>query len=137
MFASLPAPALTRLLTGVVPIEVASGTVVIREGEAGDHYYLVERGDLLVTVNGHRVHTLGPGEAFGEIALIRDVPRTATVTATSAALLQAIERTEFLTALTGHPQGLQTGGDRAQRLLDSNAAIRRTAGPEPRPGKDV
>ena len=137
MFASLPAPSLTRLLTGVVPIEVASGTVVIREGEAGDRYYLVERGDLVVTVNGHRVHTLGPGEAFGEIALVRDVPRTATVTATSAALLQAIERTEFLTALTGHPQGLQAAGDRAQRLLDSNATIQRTAGSEPLPGKDV
>jgi hypothetical protein len=124
MFAGLPAPELAHLLAATVPVEIAPGSVVIRQGELGDRYYLVERGELAVTVDGRPVRTVGPGDGFGEVALVRDVPRTATVTATSPALLHAIERDEFLTALTGHPRGLGTATERAQRMLDGDAARR-------------
>jgi len=125
MFAGLPSPELARLLAGIVPVEVTPGAVVIRQGEPGDRYYLVERGELAVTVDGRHVRTVGPGDGFGEVALVRDVPRTATVTATTTALLHAIERDEFLTALTGHPQGFGTARERTQRILDDDAARRR------------
>jgi hypothetical protein len=124
LFAGLPSPELARLLAAIVPVEVAPGAVVIRQGEPGDRYYLVERGELAVTVDGRPVRTVGPGDDFGEVALVRDVPRTATVTAVSPALLHAIERDEFLTALTGHPRGLGTAAERAQRILDGDAARR-------------
>ena len=124
IFAGLPSPELARLLAATVPIEVGPGSVVIRQGEPGDRYYLVERGELAVTVDGRPIRTVGPGDDFGEVALVRDVPRTATVTAMSPALLHAIERDEFLTALTGHPRGLGTAAERAQRILDGDAARR-------------
>jgi MFS family permease len=95
--ASLPEPALERLARGVGERRVPAGEVVIRAGEAGDLFYVVETG--AVEVEGAR---LGPGESFGEIALLRDVPRTARVTAVEETLLRTVSRDEFLAAVTGH-----------------------------------
>ena len=70
---------------------------MIRAGDTGDLFYVIESGE--VDIEGRR---FGPGESFGEIALLRDVPRTATVTAASNAVFRAIDREEFLAAVTGH-----------------------------------
>ena len=76
---------------------------MIREGEAGDRFYLIEQGTVEVSIDGERVRTEGPGEGFGEIALVRDIPRTATVRARGPVRLLSLERDVFVSAVTGHP----------------------------------
>jgi MFS family permease len=102
IFSPLSAPALERLASQLEPVTVAAGTEVIREGDHGDRFYVVEAGRLRVSVDGEPAGEIGPGDFFGEIALLRDVPRTASVTAESDAQLQALDRDAFLDAVTGN-----------------------------------
>ena len=104
MLAPLSAPILERLAASLTRVELPSGTVVIREGEAGDRFYVIVAGQLEVDVRGHEVRRMGPRDGFGEIALLRDLPRTATVVAVEDVTLLAIEREPFLAALTGQPR---------------------------------
>ena len=122
MLSHLPPPTLERLLAEMEPHEVGPGVVVVRQGDDGDRYYIVERGELAVSVDGKPARQLGPGNGFGEIALVRDVPRTATVTAITPSLLHSVRRAEFLSALSGHPGVFGAARDHAQRLLDDDAA---------------
>jgi len=101
IFAPLGIPALEVLARALEPVEVPEGVAAVREGEAGDRFYLVVDGELEVTVGGERISSLGRGDCFGEIALLRDVPRTATVTARTAVRLDALDKVSFLSALTG------------------------------------
>jgi MFS family permease len=101
MLAPLSGPVLERLAAGAVRSDHPAGTVVIQEGAGGDHFHVVVAGDLAVSAGGNRIRGLGPGDGFGEIALIKDVPRTATVTAVEAVTLLSIERGAFLEALGG------------------------------------
>jgi MFS family permease len=104
IFSVLPGPALERLARNAVPVHAEAGMTVIREGDAGDRYYAVASGSVDVSRAGEHVSTLGPGQEFGEIALLRDVPRTATVVATTDSRLLSLHRDEFLAALTGEAQ---------------------------------
>lgn len=104
LLSSLPEPILDRLARALERIDVAEGDVVIREGEAGDRFYIVESGSVTVSKEGRFLAELGPGDFFGEIALLRDVPRTATVTATAPTVLQALDRGHFLPAVTGQDE---------------------------------
>jgi MFS family permease len=103
IFAPLPAPQLERLASQLEAVDVAAGTEVVRQGEPGDRFYVVERGRFRVTVDGAPAGELGPGEFFGEIALLRNVPRTATVAAVEDGRLQALDREPFLAAVAGNP----------------------------------
>jgi CRP-like cAMP-binding protein len=103
LFAPLPGPALERLASQLETVQVAAGTNVITQGEPGDRFYVVAEGRLDVVVDGNPTRSLGPGDSFGEIALLRDVPRTATVTATTDARLYALAREAFLEAVTSNP----------------------------------
>jgi hypothetical protein len=107
IFAPLPAPQLELLAARVEPVEVTSGSKVIRQGDPGDRFYVVESGSFEVSVDGAEVGTLGPGDFFGEIALLRDVPRTATVTARADGRLLALGREEFLAAVTEYPPSVR------------------------------
>jgi len=104
LLSPLPERILERLARALVRVELAEGDVVIREGEPGDLFYVVESGGLTVSKDGRFVASLGPGDYVGEIALLRDVPRTATVTATAPTVLQALDRQHFLPAVTGQDE---------------------------------
>ncbi len=89
------------LARALVPVTVAAGDDVVREGEWGGHFYLVGAGSLEVSAGGQRIRGLNPGDGFGEIALLRDGRRTATVTALEPTDLYELDREPFLAALTG------------------------------------
>jgi MFS family permease len=102
IFAPLPGAALEHIAGRLVPLRIEPGTVVVREGDAGDRFYVIVDGEVEVTAEGKPVSTLGPGGYFGEIALLKDVPRTATVTAKTPLVLYGLEREDFLATVTGH-----------------------------------
>ncbi len=97
----LPEPVLDRLARSLVRVEAERGEVVIHQGAEGDRFYVIESGSLEVTKDGRHIATLGPGEFVGEIALLRDMPRTATVTALEPTVLQSLDRKTFIPAVTG------------------------------------
>jgi hypothetical protein len=120
IFAPLPAPALERLASQLEPVTVPAGTEVIRQGDHGDRFYIVEAGRLIVSVDGAPAREIGPGDFFGEIALLRDLPRTASVTAESDAQLQALGRAAFLDAVTGSPPSARA----ADAVVGARLAVR-------------
>jgi hypothetical protein len=103
LFATLPAPELEGLAARLTEVTAAPGTAVVREGETGHHLYVIEDGEVEVIHHGRPVATLGRGDYFGEIALLRHVPRTATVVAKTPTTLLSLEREGFLEEVTGHP----------------------------------
>jgi len=107
LFKPLPATTIDELAISLVPVQAAAGTEIVREGEHGDRFYVIESGEVDVSMNGEQLGTMSAGDHFGEIALLRDVPRTATVTATNEVSLYALERDEFLSAVTGHPASVE------------------------------
>ena len=102
MLAPLPDRIIERLARSLVTVELKAGEIAVREGDEGDRFYIVESGTLAVSRDGAHVAEIGSGNSFGEIALLRDVPRTATVTASSAVVLLALDRRHFIPAVTGH-----------------------------------
>jgi CRP-like cAMP-binding protein len=107
IFTPLPGGSIEHLAARLVPLRVEAGTVIVREGDAGDRFYIVADGELEVAQDGARIAELAPGGYFGEIALLRDTTRTATVTARTDATLYALDREDFLAAVTGHPQSAE------------------------------
>jgi hypothetical protein len=99
MFAPLPL-AVTELLTAELrPQQFARGSVVMREGDPGEEFHVIASGSASVTVGGTPRPPLGPGECFGEIALLRDIPRTATIIAVDELHTLVLRRDQFLAAI--------------------------------------
>jgi MFS family permease len=107
-FATLPELAIERLARSAEHSQARAGETVVKQGEPGERFYVVAGGELDVRVDGRAVRTLGEGDYFGEIALLRDVPRTATVQARSEATLLVLDRGDFLTAVTGYAPSLSS-----------------------------
>ncbi|MDX6505843.1 MAG: hypothetical protein QOG06_487 [Gaiellaceae bacterium] len=113
LFAPLGAPELEGLAHALVETNVSAGETVVREGERGDRFYVVAEGELDVDCSGTALRRLGRGEGFGELALLRNVPRAATVTAATNARLYALDKASFLASVGAHPRA--TG--EAERLV--------------------
>jgi hypothetical protein len=118
IFAPLPGASLEHLAGRLVPLRLDPGTVVVREGEEGDRFYIVADGTVDVTTAGGRASRLDAGDHFGEIALIRQSPRTATVTAATPVVLYALDRDDFLAAVTGH----QPSAEAAESVVSARLA---------------
>jgi hypothetical protein len=117
IFAQLPPPALEATARALTVRRLAPDEVLISEGDAGDHYYAVADGDLQVSRDGHVVRHCGRGSGVGEIALLRSVPRTATVVATTDSLVYALDRDSFLIAVTGHAPTRTAAGRAVEQVL--------------------
>jgi MFS family permease len=115
VFQPLELPVLERLARAVRPVGAEPGKTVIAEGEPGDLYYVVRQGELDVLAEGLPLRRLGRGSGFGEIALLRSVPRTATVVAVTPVELYALEREHFLDAVNGSHGSRQA----AELVVDS------------------
>jgi len=117
MFAPLSVAAKERVASRLIEGVAHAGDVVIRAGEAGDRFYIVADGELEIDADGAHT-TARRGDYFGEIALLRSVPRTATVVATSESRLFALQREDFLATVTGHPVARAAGEDVAAARLE-------------------
>jgi MFS family permease len=117
MFAPLSVAAKEQVAKSLIRISHPAGREIISEGEAGDRFYIVVSGHAAVTRNGEHLRECGPGDYFGEIALLRDVPRTATVTAEDDLELYALERVAFIDAATGHAAGREAGEEIVRQQL--------------------
>jgi MFS family permease len=102
VFAPLSHVVLERLVRASREETFPAGRVVVRQGEPGDAFYVVAEGRLAVAVDGRRTRDLGPGDGFGEIALVQVRRRTATVTAVDFVRLLRLDAPTFVSAVTGH-----------------------------------
>jgi hypothetical protein len=129
VFVALPGPQLEAAARRTRWATIEPGEVLIREGDEGDRYYVLESGQFRVTIGGRFVRTIDEaGEGIGEIALLRDVRRTATVTAVTPCVLLTLERADFLEAVTGH-QAVRYAAEQTA----AGRAMAADVGTEPRP----
>jgi MFS family permease len=111
IFAPLGLPELERLARAAAEVDVPAGAAVFAEGDEGDRFYVVAEGRARVESGATRLRELEPGDFFGEIALLHDVPRTATVRALTPLRLFALEREPFLATVTGHAASAEVAQD--------------------------
>ena len=122
-FLQLASPAVLESLSrDATELEVAPGAVVVAQGERGDSFYVVAEGEVRVLIDGTDVRRLTAGDSFGEIALLRDVPRTATVSAVSQVRLVVLHREDFLRVVTSSPTSRQAADTVVRDYLSSDAA---------------
>ena len=122
---ALPLPALETVARQLEHVVVPAGERVFGQGEPGERFYVVVDGTAEVVGDGRPITTLGPGDSFGEIALLRRVPRTATVSAVDELRLESLRGDRFLALMTGSPRGEAATSARVDEMLDRFA---------PRPG---
>jgi CRP-like cAMP-binding protein len=120
-FAVVPAPVLESLGRAVERMDIQPGSVIVRQGEHGDRFYAIADGEVEVTVDDKPRSILRRGQGFGEIALLRDQQRTATVTAVGPATVYALAAEPFLAALTGHAPTRRRVDAVASGLLTNDA----------------
>jgi MFS family permease len=120
IFAPLPIDTLERLSHDLVTVTPAPGEAVVTQGEPGERVYLIADGKVRVEVDGVVRRTHSEGECFGEIALLNDVPRTATVSALEGCRLLALDRDHFISAVTGH----RRSGEAAASVVQHRLAVR-------------
>ena len=135
LFAELPAPAIEGLAAALTAREVPSGTELIRQGDPGDAYFAIASGRFEVCRDGRLIRECGRGAGVGEIALLRPIPRTASVTARTDGTVYELRREPFLTAVLGHAATERQAVRTTDALLagDAREAGRRPGCPVPQP----
>jgi hypothetical protein len=123
IFAPLGVPEIESLARSLEHLDVEPRTAVIRAGDRGDRFYAIADGTVEVRRDGRPIGTLTRGDGFGEIALLRDVPRTADVVALTPTLLYALAKHDFVTAVTGHPAAAAESERLVRERLPAKAAI--------------
>lgn len=131
LFAPLPPPTLESLARALAPHWVRAGVEVIREGDEGDLFFVIADGEVEIMRDGRAVASRRRGEGFGEIALMYDVPRTATVTSKRDTQLYSLERETFLLAVTGHATAQRAAQDLSAARLEELRAMDEAASAEP------
>jgi MFS family permease len=104
--APLPEATLEQLARAVAEEQMKAEEEIVRQGEPGDRFYVIDSGSVEVLVDGRPTASLDPGDYFGEIALLRDVPRTATVRAREDGLLLTLTHDAFVPAVSGYSPSL-------------------------------
>jgi len=122
LFGELPAPAIEGLAAALTPVHLPAGGVLIQQGDQGDAYYAVASGELDARQDGQFLRRVGRGEGVGEIALLRAIPRTATVVAHTDATVYELNRDLFLTAVVGHAATQRRADHIADTRLATGAA---------------
>jgi MFS family permease len=122
LFGWLAPVGLDRLASTLEPLELSAGSVLLSEGAIGDRAYLVAEGELVARRDGHEIGRIAAGGVAGEIALLHDAPRMATVHAVTPSRLLAIERDEFLAAATGSPGARAASEELVEARLSEAAA---------------
>ncbi len=117
IFEPLGPASIERVARNLIHVDADPGMVVIREGDPGDRFYVIASGEMEVSRHDVPVAKLGPGDFFGEIALLRNIPRTATVAASGFASLRSLDRAQFLAAVTGSPAGAVALGEVMDRRI--------------------
>jgi len=101
-FAPLPFALVEHLASELRSATYEPGDVIIQDGQPGERFYMIAAGRARVCKDGKELRQMGTGESFGEIALLRQVPRTATVIAVTSLQARTLTREEFLAAVTGN-----------------------------------
>lgn len=122
LFAGLSPDLLATLATALRPQLVRPGQSIVREGDHGDRFYVIAQGHVEVLVDGKTVRVQGPGEFFGEIALLRDTPRSATVRALEPVMLYTVDRTTFRSIVDREPGARATAEASIDQRLSHAAA---------------
>jgi MFS family permease len=128
VFDPLPLPALEQLATGLEPLLVPAGETVYHQGDAAEGCFIIEQGQAQVLGDGQPIATVGPGDLVGEIALLRQVPRTATVQATTEMRLRLLDADRFVCVVTGWETSRELSRGHVDELLE-----RFSPGSEPQP----
>ena len=121
IFAPMPIGVTESLARALRDISLPTGHVVIQQGDLGDLWFLIAEGEVEVVKDGVFQTRLGAGQGFGEIALLRDVPRAATVRTVAPTRLLALDRDRFLTAVTGLRESHEAAQEIATNYLSSGA----------------
>jgi hypothetical protein len=125
-FRPLPSPQLERLAAAAQRLEAAAGTAIVRQGDNGAEFFVLASGEAEVLVDGRAVNHLQAGAAFGEVAVLRSVPRTATVVATTPTEVYRIDGTALLPVLSGHTASWSSADRVAEgHLADDRARTER------------
>jgi CRP-like cAMP-binding protein len=116
MLRPLPEATIEQLAASLTRMQLPAGASVFEQGDEGDEFYVIERGRADVIRDGQPISALDSGAGFGEIALIHECRRTASVRAATALTLRMLNRTVFVAAVTGYPQSAQV----ADRVITSH-----------------